>query len=241
VILLGHRGARGEAPENTIAGFSYALNVGVEVLELDVRLSADRRLVVIHDDTVDRTTTSSGRVADFTADELAAMDARGTYPGWPERVGVPALDDVLAAVHRGGLAIEIKRDAAERLEVVGALLVDAVRRHGVAERVRVSSFEPTALEIMRRLAPELPRAYIGKYDTPAFLDTAVALGCVLADVPIATGYPEVVRDAHARGLRVCGWPGNTPEDARRLVEWGVDAITTDYPTTLLAALRELGA
>jgi glycerophosphoryl diester phosphodiesterase len=239
MLLVGHRGARGEAPENTIAGFAHALAVGVDALELDVRLSADGRLVVIHDETLDRTTNATGPVAALTAAQLAALDARGTCPTWPEPVGVPTLDDVLERFGaRTRFAVEIKRDTPERLAGVAAATVDAMRRPGIAARAVVSSFEPEALAIVRRLAPELPRAYIGAYDAPRFLATALELGCAQADVPIATGSAEVVRAAQAHGLRVCGWLGNTSEAVRTLVAWGVDAITTDHPTI---ARAELGA
>ena len=95
MIVFGHRGARGEAPENTLSGFGFALGLGVDGLELDVRLSADGQLVVIHDETVDRTTDAAGPVAAFRADQLARLDARGSCPEWPQRVGVPTLEQVL--------------------------------------------------------------------------------------------------------------------------------------------------
>ena len=231
MLLVGHRGARGEAPENTLAGFAHARAVGVDALELDVRLSADGQLVVIHDQTVDRTTDATGPVGSFTAAELARLDARASCPAWPEPVGVPTLDAVLERFGaEGRFAVEIKRDAPERMARVAALLTDAIRARGLQGRTIVTSFEPEALALARRLAPALPRAYIGAYDGPAFLETALALGCAQADVPLATGSAEVVRAARARGLRVCGWLGNSTEALRRLVVWGVDAITIDLPT-----------
>jgi glycerophosphoryl diester phosphodiesterase len=237
MLLVGHRGARGEAPENTLAGFAHALRTGVGALELDVRLSADERLVVIHDATVDRTTDRTGPVSGFTAAELGRLDARGDHHSWPEPVGVPTLEAVLERFGgRVRLAIEIKRDAPERIERVAELLVAAIRARHLTEHVVVTSFEPDALAAARRLAPEVERAYIGAFDAPAFLDTASELGCAQVDVPVATGSAEVVREAQARGMRVCGWLGNAPGTLQVLVGWGVDAITTDYPTI---AAREL--
>jgi glycerophosphoryl diester phosphodiesterase len=237
MILLGHRGAKGEAPENTLAGFAHARAIGVEMFELDVRLSADGQLVVIHDATVDRTTDATGPVAGFTAAELARLDARGTCPTWPKSVGVPTLVEVLDAfADRGRFAIEMKQDEPERLARVAELVVREIDRHGLRQRVVMTSFDPVALEHAARVAPDVDRAYIGKYDAPAYLDEAQRLGCVEADVPLATGSAEIVREAHARGLRVCGWLGNKPEMLRTLVEWQVDAITSDFPSI---ALREL--
>lgn len=243
VLIFGHRGAKGEAPENTLAGFAYARRLGVMGLELDVRLTADGELAVIHDATVDRTTDGSGVVAEFTMEGLAALDARGErgeHAGWPERLGVPRLAEVLEAQRDARLAIEIKTDDAERLERVGAALAAAIEAHGAGDRVTVTSFDPVALEIMRGLAPALPRAYIGAYDTPEFLKTAERLGCAQADVPLKRGSVEVVRAAQGLGMRVVGWLGNTEEDLAALLDWGVDGITTDSPTMALAYLRGRG-
>jgi len=241
VLLFGHRGARGEAPENTLAGFAYAQKLGLTAFELDVRLTADARLAVIHDATVDRTTGKTGPVVEYTAAELARLDARRSFPDWPEPVGVPLLDDMLAA-YAGAMvfAIEIKRDESERLERVGTLVVNAIERFRLHGRVTITSFEPEALEIVRRLAPDVPRAYIGAYDTPAFLETAVRLECAQADIPLRTGSAEVVREAKSRGLRVVGWQGNTPEDLTALIGWDVDGITSDYPSLALRHVRDLG-
>jgi glycerophosphoryl diester phosphodiesterase len=237
MLVFGHRGARGEAPENTLAGFAYTLRQGVLALELDVRLTADGELAVIHDATVDRTTDATGLVAAFTAAELSRLDARGGHPEWPAPVGVPRLAEVLdATAGRARLAIEIKTDAPEQLERLCAVLVERLRGRA-RSRVTVTSFDPAALEIMRRLAPALPRAFIGAYDTPATLETALRLECRQADVPVARGMVEVVRQAQAQGLRVVGWLGNTEQDLETLLRWGVDGITSDVPAWALAFLR----
>jgi glycerophosphoryl diester phosphodiesterase len=241
MIVYGHRGAKEEAPENTLAGFAYARRLGAGGIELDVRLSADGELVVIHDRTVDRTTNATGPVAEFTAAELGRLDARGGHPDWPEPVGVPTLDEVLAVFSDPDaptLQIEVKPDGPERIAVVCERLAAILGRAVVGRRVTVSSFDPDALRTIRRLAPDLRCAYIGAYDTPAFLDLAVELGCRHADIPLAMSSPEAVREAQARGLRVTGWFGNTPDELRALAAWGVDHIISDQPTVALAFLAE---
>ena len=238
MIVFGHRGARGEAPENTLAGFGYARRLGVDGLELDVRLSADRQLVVIHDETVDRTTDATRPVAQYTADQLSRLDARGSCPEWPERVVVPTLEQVLDAyADTPRFEIEIKRDTPARLEEVCARLAAMIARYDLVGRATVSSFDQTALSLVRRLAPDLPRAYIGAYDEPHYLETAVALGCAQVDIPLASNSPALVREAQSRGLAVTGWLGNSWSDVRTLVDWGVDHITTDYPRLALAELN----
>lgn len=239
-LLYGHRGAKGEAPENTLTGFAYARSVGVEAFEFDVRLSADRELVVIHDETVDRTTTARGRVSEFTAAALAALDARAAFPAWPEPAGVPRLADVLDAFpDLAAYQIEVKSDAPAALEVVCPALAALVERAGVADRTVVASFDPVALEIMRRVAPALPRAFIGRYDTPDDLATARVLDCLGACIPHNTSSRETVAAARAHGLQVTGWLGNSEAELRLLLAWEVDSITSDVPSLAVPILRRM--
>ncbi|MCC7372741.1 MAG: glycerophosphodiester phosphodiesterase [Chloroflexi bacterium] len=240
-LLYGHRGAKGEAPENTLTGFAYAQRVGVTAFELDVRLSADGELMVIHDADVDRTTNGHGPVSDFTARELAALDARAAFPDWPEPAGVPRLADVLDAFGSQHYQIEIKTDAPEHLEIVAAKLVELIERSGIVARTEVASFDPAALEIMRRIAPEIPRAFIGRYDTPDFLATAISLQCAGACIPHKTSTRATVDAAHAAGLHVTGWLGNTQDDVRLLLDWRVESITSDTPSVALPYLRAAAA
>lgn len=239
MIVFGHRGARGEAPENTLPGFAHARRIGVQAFELDVQLSADEQLVVVHDPTVDRTTNGTGPVSELSAAELAQLDARGSFPDWPEPAGIPQLADVLDLyANQVRLAIEIKTDTPERLERVGALVVHAIEQYQLRESVVVSSFDPVALEIVGQLAPSVTRAFIGAFDAPHFLESAIRLACGQIDVQLSTGSPDVVREAHGRGMRVIGWLGNTQEDLEALLAWGVDGCTSDYPTRALAFFRE---
>jgi glycerophosphoryl diester phosphodiesterase len=240
VVLYGHRGAKGEAPENTLAGFAYGRRLGLTAFELDVHLSADERLVVIHDATVDRTTNGAGPVASFTAAELAAFDARAAFPAWPEPCGVPTLEDVLKRFgDTPHLQLELKTDEPTRLERKTGLLVALLDRLGRRDpaRLTISSFDPFALEVVRRLAPDLPRAFIGAFDGPADLETAVRLGASVACIPLKSGSAATVAAAHEQGLRVTGWLGNSAEDVAMLLGWGVDEVTTDYPTVARAALH----
>ena len=239
MILYGHRGAKGEAPENTLAGFRYVRSLGIDAFELDIRLSADEQLVVMHDATVDRTTDGSGQVSSFDAAALAALDARAEHRGWPERVGVPTLVELLEALPDAAQwELEIKSDAPDRMERICRQLAVMVERFGLRGRVTVTSFDPVALELIAAAAPDVPRGFIARFDTPDHLETARALGCARVGIPLVTGSAEMTRAARAGGIEVTGWPGNTPEGVRTLVSWGVDNITTDYPTMALTAVRQ---
>jgi glycerophosphoryl diester phosphodiesterase len=230
---MGHRGARFEAPENTIPGFRYAVGLGLAAVEFDVRLTADEAVVVIHDDTVDRTTNGEGRVADLTLSEIRALDARSTFPEWPEACTVPTLSEVLEVVGQlPTIEIEIKRDAPERLERLVPMVVEEIRRRGLESQVRITSFEPRALELAQRLAPEIRRRYIGDWDDPHYLETAIRLGCSRAGVHHPKAKHDVVTAARGRGLEIVCWPTNSQADLESALSFAPHIICTDNPTLI---------
>lgn len=236
--VIGHRGARFEAPENTVAGFAHAIALGLAAVEFDIRLCRDGELVVIHDATVDRTTDGRGAVSSFTAAELAALDARSGFTDIALPCGVPTFDQVLDVLAPSGLGmmIEIKTDTPEREERIVRGVLDRLRARNLADRATITSFDPVALEIVVREAPEQRRGYIGAWDGDGFLETALRLGCVQADMHHVSASAAMVRTAHDAGLTVVGWPCNTPEEVALLAGWGVDAVTSDAPTAVRAAL-----
>lgn len=235
--LVAHRGARGEAPENTVAGFRYARTLGLTAIEIDVRLSKDGQVVIIHDDTVDRTTNATGPVSSFTTAELAELDARGSCPQWPEKVGIPTFVEAIDALLAFPLIqIEIKRDTPERMKAVIISLLGTIRDYEIADRVILSSFEEEAIEIIARLAPRQARAYIGDYDSETFLDTALRHGCTQADVSLKSGSKDVVDRARRHGLRVVGFQCNDADALARALEWDMDAATCDVPSAILPLL-----
>ena len=121
------------------------------------------------------------------------------------------------------------------------LVLTAIRRFDLAARATVTSFDPVALEAVARLAPEQRRGFIAKFEAADDLATALRVGATHCAIPIKTGSHQRVQEAHAAGMRVTGWQGNTREDIHTLVAWGVDAITSDYPTLARSVLREVGA
>jgi glycerophosphoryl diester phosphodiesterase len=235
--IIGHRGAKDEAPENTVAGFQHAMRLGLRAVELDVHLSRDGQLVVIHDDTVDRTTDATGPVSEFTAAELAAMDARAAFPEWPERVGVPTLDQALDALgDMPSIQIEIKRDTRERMECVANAVLGTIRERGIADRVVLSSFERDALAAVARAAPDQARAYIGSFDSEEYLATAKELGCTQVDVSMARGSAELVDRAHREGMRVVGFQCNSAGALEQCLAWSLEAATSDVPSSIILLL-----
>jgi glycerophosphoryl diester phosphodiesterase len=235
MLVFGHRGAKAEAPENTVAGFRYAREIGLRAVEFDVRLTRDDRLVVVHDKTVDRTTDGTGAVADLTYRRIAGMDARGAFADWPVHCAVPTLRQTLEATPDfDELAIEIKADHPRRLLRLIPKLAREIRRQHADGRVTLTSFDITALTLAREIAPGLPRAYIGNWDSTAALSVARLLDCRQADVQLSTASPEIVAAAQAAGMRVVGWPCNTGSEYAALAAWGVDAVTTDVPSQFVS-------
>lgn len=235
--LIGHRGARGEAPENTLAGFHHARRLGLVAVELDVHLSRDEVLMVIHDETVDRTTTSRGRVSDHSAAELGAMDARAAFPNWPETMGIPTLEEALDVIgDMPFIQIEVKKDSEDRMRLAVEALIDIVQRRGLESRVTLSSFERSVMETIARLAPQQSRAYIGAFDVPRYLATALELGCNQVDMSLDRGAPHLAERAHREGLRVVGFQCNSIDALQRALDWGIDGATSDVPSTILPHL-----
>lgn len=238
--IIGHRGAKGEAPENTLCGFAYALGLGLRTIEFDVRLTRDDQAVIMHDATVDRTTNGSGAVADHTAAELAALDARSDFTTWPTPCGVPLLGDVLDLLTPLDIIqIEFKTDAPARLDRLAGVVSTLIAERNLGHKVVFTSFDPVALEILLHHCPEIRRGYIGPWDTAEFVDTAHRLKCWHAEV-FRTATPDLVRDLQADGFYVVGSPC-TPAMAETAIGWGADAIISDYPTDQRAALIAAGA
>lgn len=233
MILLGHRGARFEAPENTLPGFRYAIDLGLEAVEFDLRLTRDGEVVVIHDETVDRTTNGTGAVADLTLAEIQRLDARSIFPDWPEPCTVPTFGEVLDVVGvLPRMEVEIKADTTERMREVITLATAEARRRGLHERVTFTSFQEEALEMAREIAPEIKRGFIGTAETQAFLDTAVRLGVARIGARNTSARPEIVAKARSLGMLVVGWPTNTPEDLETVRRFGMDLACTDAPTLI---------
>ena len=234
IEIVSHRGARFEAPENTVPGFGYALRLGMTTVEFDVRLTRDGQLAVIHDATVDRTTNGTGLVSEMTAAELRALDASSIHDGWPEPCPVPLLDEVLRAlVDMPHMEIEIKKDTPENLQRIVPLLFETMRKVGRTEGIVITSFEPYALELAMRFRPEQPRGFIAMdwSDGEAF-GHARWLDVTKVGIHLERATPEIVARARAAGYRTVAWPCNTPEAAGKVAECGFDEVCTDAPSAI---------
>jgi len=230
-LVIAHRGASSYAPENTIASFDLALQMGASHLELDVHLTYDDHLVVIHDDTVDRTTNGTGPVADQTLTALQTLDAGAWFGEAFAGVHIPTLADVLTRYQgRAHLHIELKGHTTH----LPQRTVDLVRTHGMAQHVTFTSFQHTHLQTMRSYAPELPTGWLVGEISEAVIAQAHALGCaqLCPRAPLVT--PETVQRLHAEGFIVRAWGVAHEALMHQVVEAGADGMTVNFPDKLLA-------
>lgn len=217
-LNIGHRGAAGLEPENTLRSFRRAAAEGADAIELDLRLTCDGRLVVLHDADVDRTTNGSGPVAEMKLDELKRLDA-----GLGERV--PTFEEVLEAT---GLPIQAELKV---VEAAGPLAASILKRR-LAGRVTPISFHPEALRQTKLSLPDLP---VGLLISGALLDPAAGACSVDATlVSLEAAYLDemTVGRCQRASLRVTTWTVNEPKEMRRALEMGVDGIVTDRPDLL---------
>lgn len=232
MIVYGHRGAKGEAPENTLAGFTHAYRHGVRHFELDLVLSKDGQPVIIHDLTVDRTTENEGSVASFTAEELAEMDARRNGTSWPRAVGIPSLEMLLNEYPDfEHLQLEVKKDNRQRLNVLCNRLTEVIQRRDLYNRVVITSSDQWFLRQARRRDRKLRIGFVTDRKFPRPVNAAARLHCDFLCISWRICSRPIVDDAHRRGMHVSTWTVNRIHDMLQLEAKGVDSIITDYPTS----------
>ncbi len=233
--IVGHRGAAMHAPENTLAGLREAARQGCRWVEIDVRLTADGGMVLMHDPTVDRTTTASGRVRDLPLAEIAGMDAGARFDAAFAGEPVPALADALGLAHRLGLQldIELKCEPGEAA-AAGAALVREIEKdwQGDAPPL-ISSFDHAALAAVRA---DLPVAVVTPTLSDNWREAFVSLGAASLHVGERGLTREAVVPLVAGGIEIGVYTVNDAARAKELLSWGVAAVFTDRPGAIAAAL-----
>jgi glycerophosphoryl diester phosphodiesterase len=250
-LVIAHQGGDGLWPSNTIRAFEGAANLGVDVLEMDIHMTADGVIVVMHDATVDRTTDGRGEIRAMTFAELQALDAGfdwtpdegATYPFRGQGITVPALETILLAFPDLPLNIEIKQAEPSMAQP----FCDLLREHGRTQDVLVPSFSAEVMREFRQACPDVATVMAEDEVRPLFILSTIYLSELYSPAAQAVQVPEsrggihvltpaFVAGAHQRGLEIHAWTVNEVDDMERILALGVDGIITDYPDRLLELL-----
>lgn len=236
-LIYGHRGAKGEAPENTLASFQHCLKQGVKRCELDLHLSSDGELMVIHDPTLKRTTNRRGKVAHYTAEQLIQFDARHQTPAWPEPCPIPRLAELFEKCAFEHWQLEVK--SASRVRAANTVLAiqKLAKEHQISDRVTVTSSSREVLHALRQLTPELSRGLVAEYAWLDPLKVARHYDCQLLALNWTLCSPERLERAQKQGLHVSVWTVNDAALMRRLADFGADSIITDFPSLAYRTLQ----
>ncbi len=237
-LIYGHRGAKGEAPENTLASFEQCLQHGVRRCELDLHLSRDGELMVIHDPTLKRTTGRRGKVAQHDAEELVKYDARQGGPGWKTPCPIPRLSELFEKCDFEHWQLEVKSASRDRAARTVLAIKALAERYQLKERITVTSSSREVLRALNRLAPEISRGLVAEYNWLDPLKVARQYGCDLLALKWTLCTPERLEKAKKQGLHVSMWTVNEPALMRRLADCGVDSLITDYPGIAVSTLAQ---
>ncbi len=240
--VYAHRGYSGRFPENTMLAFREAAKTGADGIELDVQLTKDGQLVVIHDETIDRTTDGVGFVRDYTLEELRKFNAAARWEGKYGFEPIPTFDEYCAWAAGEKLITNIEiKTGVYYYENIEEKTLEMVKKYGLSDRVIFSSFNHMSIVTLRKLAPEIPCGalveheglgnpgfYCEKYDFQAFH-------------PGWACFPEEdLRSCKEHGIQINVWTVNDMTQLEKLVDWGVDGLITNFPPVCLAYVKARG-
>ncbi len=254
MLNIAHRGASGRYPENTLAAFAAAIDAGAQMCELDVQLTRDGAIVVMHDDRVDRTTDGRGAVCALTLEELKRLDAGVRFGREFEGERIPTLEEVFALIDgRCGLNIEIKAARATAAKVkdvdggpacgagassasgastICGLVCNMIVAQRALATAMVSSFDWPALAIVRHLEPRVRIGLLSSRWPARLLGAAFEMGADAINPRSDMVTEDLCIAAHQRNLKVYAWTVDDAAEMRRLIAYGVDGIMTNYPERL---------
>ena len=250
-LVIAHQGGDGLWPGDTMFAFEHAAELGVDVLEMDLHITKEGVLVINHDETVDRTTDSTGEIEAMNLDEIKALDAGydwsndngNTFPYRGMGITIPTLEEVFEAFPGYHMTIEIK--TTERSMAMP--FCELIRAYDMQDKVLVASFLDERMEEFREVCPEvatssarqettifvlLSKAFLGRLYSPSF--NALQVPEESSGITVMT--TQFVRAAHERNLRVEPWTIDDPKQMKQYIEWGVDGIITDRPDLMLEIL-----
>lgn len=254
-LVIAHQGGDGVWPGDTMYAFENAVQIGADVLEMDAHITADGRIVLMHDEEVDRTTDGTGLIEEMTLAQLKQLDAAydwsnddgATFPYRGQGIQVPTLDEVFESFPNMRYVIEIKLTQ----NPIDKPLCDLIRKFGMQSRVTVASFHDDVMKNFRAVCPEvatsasrtevrnyvlLGKAFLWGFYFPKF-QTIQPPWNPEDSLGIQIMTERFIRESHAKNIRVEPWTVDDPELMKRYIEWGVDGIITDRPDLLIEILN----
>lgn len=253
--VTAHRGSSGHAPENTIPAFDFAAKIeGVAALETDIHATKDGVIMAAHDESVDRMTDGSGEIRGMTYEALNALDAGyrfekdGDFPFRGKGLTIPTLGELFERYPKHIINIDIKQESPSIVKP----FVELLDQYGRRDSVVVGSFHNETVAEFRRLAPDVATAGSAAEVRRFYILNRLGLSwfyrgkCVAFQIPEAAEgrqivTPKFVENLHKHGVEVHVWTVNEPEDMRRLLDWGVDAVITDFPEVGCEVCGEFGS
>jgi glycerophosphoryl diester phosphodiesterase len=233
--VIAHRGASGHAPENTLAAFERAVELGAAFIETDLHLTRDAHFVAIHDLTLERTTNGRGAVREHTLAQLRELEAGFWYDRKYMGERIPTIEEILAFARRHDIVmyLELKYEAAWGMHHA---LVGALRDPQDSARTVVISFDPSTLASLRRLDATIMTGLLVEEKTADIVKAAIDVGARQLCPRSALVTRDVVEEAHRSDVHVAAWTVNDPEEMRTLIAAGVDGLMTDFPDRLRSVI-----
>lgn len=236
-VIFAHRGSSGEAPENTMSAFRLAIEQQAEGIELDVQMTIDKKIIVMHDEAVDRTTNGTGLIASQTYNRLKRLDASYKFPAYRGEP-VPLLSQVMELLAPTTLQLNIElKNSVILYEGMEEAVVSMVREYGMASRTVFSSFNHYSIAKLAKLAPEIEGAILyseGLFEPWVY---AAKLGARALHCRHNHAVPSIVERTHRAGMKIRPYTVNSESALKKFIAMGVDGIITNYPARM-ARIRE---
>jgi len=240
VMVIAHRGFSGEAPENTLAAFRKAIEVGSDMLELDVQFSKDKEVVVIHDEILERATNGQGQVADFTLKELKKLDAGSRFGPQFSGERIPTLKEVLK-ITSDRILVNIEKNPSQGQYAIIELVDRALREVKITEmlnQVIFSSFNPIALERIKTREPRAWVALLYHKDWNSLREITAGESFFILNLRRNFLTKEKITKIHQQGMKVNVYTVDSEEEMEQFIRWGIDGIITNQPGQLIKILQK---
>ena len=226
IKVLGHRGCAGLEPENTIRAFKKALDLGVDLIEFDVRMTRDKKLVVIHDEKLDRTTNGCGFVSDFDFEEIRGFDA-----GKGEKI--PSFEEAINFLKNEKPTIVIEIKEPETTEKV----LKIVKKENLENKIIIVSFWFDALRKIKEIAPEVKTGALFRKKVKDMISLIREIRADGLGLEYHSVDEKIVKECHRNKIEINAWTVNEFEDIRKMIKLGVDIISSNYPNRVLEILK----